>query len=280
MQMFKKARSIKSVLATGLLTMSLSSAWALPKEIEIDRLVLGIETAVEKSNWDKAHTRLTTLKALNDELPPVYFYYRGKVSTEQEDWKAAREALEQYLSIEGKEAEYYRASLALLNHIEEQESLKVDEEVKSTVATHLVLEDSEHKQYINQLKKLYLVDDGRDALELHINTLLSHHRYIPGRYRSDRHWAGSLYQIQVRKNMISVMEKRSNSQGGYSINQDQLGVYGVNPYLTISCDSVGDQCWVEHPESGKQWLELESNRGAADDIAKAFTHLIRYMQGG
>lgn len=257
-----------------------SSAWALPKEIEIDRLLLGVETAIENQRWDKANTRLIAVKALDDQLPSSYYYYRGLVSSEQESFKEARQALESYLGLEGKEGQYYRESLKLLNRIEDKEQVQVREKIRTSMASHLVLEDGEHKKYITQLQKLYLVDNGRDALELHINTLLSNHRYIPGRYRSDRKWAGSLYQIQVHRGEIAILEKRADKQGGYSLNQDQVNVYGVNPYMNVHCDSVGDQCWLRHPETGKQWLELEANRNAANNVAEAFTHLLRHMQGG
>ncbi|MFC3152650.1 hypothetical protein ACFOEK_16560 [Litoribrevibacter euphylliae] len=273
---------VKSVvLLSALLSFGWSSAsFALPKEIEIDRLLLGVETAVEQQQWDKANARLIAVQALEDDLPSRFYFYRGQVSLQLADDKGARQALERYLEQEGKEGQHYRDSLMLLNQIEEREDRAKQEQVRSSMASQLVLEDRGHSSYLEKLQKLYLVDSARDALELHINTLLSNHRYIPGRYRSDRDWRGSLYQVQVRRGQISVMEKRSNDQGGYSLNQDQLSIYGVNPYLATHCDSVGDQCWIRHPETGKQWLELEANPKAADSIAEAFSHLLRHMQGG
>lgn len=270
-----------AVLISALLGVSWSSvSHALPKEIEIDRLLLGVETAVEQQQWDKANARLIAVQALEDELPSRYYFYRGQVSLQLADYKDARQTLERYLKQEGKDGQYYRESLMLLNQIEEREDQVRQEQVRSSMASQLVLEDRGHTSYIEKLQALYLVDSARDALELHINTLLSNHRYIPGRYRSDRDWKGSLYQVQVRRGEISVMEKRSNDQGGYSLNQDQLYIYGVNPYLATHCDSVDDQCWIRHPETGKQWLELEADPQAADNIAEAFSHLLRHMQDG
>jgi len=272
-------RSVFTLLMLVSISFSCVS-WALPKEIEIDRLLLGVETALDQEQWDKANTRLIAVKALDDGLPARYYYYRGQVSLKLSSFEEAKQALETYLKREGKEGQYYRQSLILLNQIEEQETQVQQEQRRTSMASHLVLEDRSHRTYIEKLQSLYLVDSARDALELHINTLLSNHRYIPGRYRSDREWRGSLYQIQVRKDAISIVEKRANNQGGYRMNQDQLSVYGVNPYLNTYCDSVGDQCWIRHPETGKQWLELEAKPKAADDIAEAFSHLLRHMQGG
>lgn len=263
------------VSVTGLVALPVA---ALPKEIEIDRLLLAVETSVANQNWDKANARLISVKALDDAPPAEFYYYRGKVSTELQEYSEAKEALEFYLEQQGREGEFYRASLELLNRIEDSEVKQQTESARKSMGSQLVIEDKEHKNYINKLQSLYLVDSGRDALELHINTLLSNHRYIPGRYRDTRKWLGSEYQIQVRRGVVSILEKRSNQSGGYSLNQDQITVYGVNPYLGVECDSVGDQCWINHPETGKHWLELEHDRDAASKAAEAFSHLIRLMQ--
>ncbi len=253
---------------------------ALPKDIEIDRLLLAVETAVSQQQWDKANARLIAVHALDEDLPSVFYFYRGQVSVELGAYKEAKTALETYLGQEGKDGTHYRDSLLLLNRIEEQEQLQQQKATRASMASHLVLEDGEHTKYIARLKELYLVDSPLQALELHINTLLSNHRYIPGRYRSDRKWLGSLYQIQTQRGQISILAKRSNPDGGYSLNQDQISIYGVNPYLGVHCDSVGDQCWIRHPETGKHWLELEADREAVKTVAEAFTHLLRHMQGG
>ena len=276
----KMFRSIRVRLLVTVSFLVSFSAFALPKEIEIDRLLLGVETSVSEQQWDKANTRLIAVKALDDELPAAFYYYRGKVSIELNDNQSAKEALEYYLEQEGREGEFYRASLELLNEIEEAEVFQKTERTRQSMSSQLVIEDSEHKKYIQKLKSLYLVDQGRDALELHINTLLSNHRYIPGRYRDTRKWLGSKYQIQVRGGDVSILEKRANKDGGYSLNQDSISVYGVIPYLKTQCDIVGDQCWVNHPETGQQWLELEYDSDAVSSVAEAFSHLIRYMQGG
>ncbi|WP_284383130.1 tetratricopeptide repeat protein [Litoribrevibacter albus] len=269
------------VLATLMLSLSLvSGVWALPKEIELDRLMLGVETAISEQQWDKANARLIAAQALDDEMPAVFYFYRGQVSSQLGEYAEAKQALERYLEREGKDGSHYRASLMLLNQLEEKEQKQAQEQIRSASATQLVLQDAAHTDYIEQLKTLYLVESPQEALELHINTLLSNHRYIPGRYRSDRKWMGSLYQIQTHRGEIAVLEKRANPKGGYSLNQSQVSIYGVNPYVGVSCDSVGDQCWIKHPETGKQWLELEANSKAAESIAEAFSHLLRQMQGG
>jgi hypothetical protein len=255
-------------------------ALALPKDIEIDRLLLSIETSVAAQQWNKANARLIAVKSLDDELPAAFYYYRGQVSMHLNNTQDAKVALEYYLEKEGREGEFYRTSLGFLNQIEDVDTARKTEKVRQSMSRQLVIEDSEHKKYIETLRGLYLVEEGRDALEFHINTLLSNHRYIPGRYRNTNQWLGSLYQIQVRRGEVSILEKRADNTGGYSLNQDLISVYGVNPYLQIQCDAVGDQCWLNHPETGKQWLELEPNRRAVTDVAEAFSHLIRYMQGG
>lgn len=268
----------------SLLILALSLAWsswalALPKEIEVDRLLLAVEDSISQQDWSRADARLVAVKALELDPPQSFFYFRGLVSTELNDFRKARHALERYVVMTGKDGEFYRDSLKLLNRIEGLEQAKIKQTLHASKSSQLVMNDGEHNQYIQRLKTLYLVEQARDALEMHINTLLSNHRYIPGRYRSDRQWKGSLYQIQVHQGEISILEKRADEQGGYRLNQDSVGVYGVNPYISVQCDSVGDQCWIHHPETGRQWLELESDRHAVETVAEAFTHLLRHMQG-
>ena len=283
--MLIQLKSLPKALAIVCLFCLSLRALALPAAMELDRLLLGVETAVEQQQWDKANTRLIAMNALGSELPAVFYFYRGNVSAQLQQFDEARHALEIYVQKEGREADFYRQSLALLNQIEEavaeRQQSQDQQQAQATEAKNsfqLSMEDVDHKNYIKRIQQLYLRAQGGQALQLHINTLLSNHRYIPGKYRKDSEWLGSLYQIKVKKGGISLITKQAKNADGYSIKQQYLAIYGVNPYLSSNCDSHNQQCWLQHPESGLPWLELEFDRKATTQVADAFSHLFRFMQ--
>jgi hypothetical protein len=259
---------------------STSYAQALPEDIELDRLMLATETAIETQQWQRANVRLISINALTIDPPPRYYFYRGKVSMAMAQYSEAQDAIERYLKEAGREGEFYRQGLAILNRIEDKQTAERDnvERNRRVDLSQLSLQDQDHQDYLTKISDLYLLEEPRQALQLHINTLLTNHRYIPGKYRRSSEWLGSLYQVKVVKGQVILVAKRADTGQSYQISQDVLSIYGVNPYISSNCDSLSQQCWLNHPETGKLWLELEPNLQAAKDIAEAFSHLIRVMQ--
>ena len=97
-------------------------AMQLPPEMEADRFLLQAESAIEEQDFERAKTtmdRILELQAEHDlELPEQFPFRYAQVLERLGLYEEAMESVTRYLATTGRDAEFYREALELLNAAE------------------------------------------------------------------------------------------------------------------------------------------------------------------
>ncbi len=264
-----------------------SNAVGLPPEIELDRFIIAAKKHILEKQYVEAEDYLLRAKNLGVELPTDFYYAYGQVLFHKKQTVDARHYLETYVEKVGKDGDFYQESLELINTIEEKESAKEKEKQTtesvtkkakldwSSVAKSMKVENG----YIEELKSFYLTQDEREALQLHINSLLS--VYHIGNVPHLKRVASMSYvtSLSLSDNMIyaSVLNAKKNSSDLRAVSS-KFSVFGVNPYVDYGCESEAMNCWIAHPVDGTKWIRIINDSDAAKELVKALTYLIKVMQ--
>ena len=102
------------ILAVSLAAASAAS-WALPAEIEADRLLLLIKAARDAKDYPTEVQRMEDLAALNVALPESYYFHYANALVHIKSERRAKAMYEKYLMVAGKNGKYYGDALAALN---------------------------------------------------------------------------------------------------------------------------------------------------------------------
>ncbi|WP_417515051.1 hypothetical protein [Marinobacter sp.] len=263
------------VISSALLA---GQAAALAPEHETRRLMLAIEESVAAESWGEASEYLNRLQLLDAEKPADYHYYRGRVMLQSSHFNEAQAALETYVTSAGVEGSHYQSALKLITGIERARKEKALVTQVGDEARVAVIEPAGDKRTAS-LRKLYLADSDREALVLHLNSLLgvAGWRQDQAVVRLDRP-ADIEYRLSSSGNAISIQEIRRNSSGGVTRKTGQIPVFGVNPQVEWGCEQAVATCWVYDPRDGSRLFQLSSNRSQAEEIAQTLGRLIRELQ--
>ncbi len=264
---------LASVLAAG-------QAHALAPEHEIHRLMLATDEAVAAGNWEDAGDYLNRLQQLEGEKPSDYFYYRGRVMLQAGLLNEAQSALEAYVDQEGAQGSHYKESLQLITSIEKKrkEQALIAAGANSEAGKIAVIEPA-GEQSIASLRKLYLVNSDREALVLHLNSLLDVAGWRREQSVLDVNTPADIqYQIRSQDSSIVIQEIRRTDDGKVVRRSQSLSVYGVNPMVEWGCEAVVGACWVYDPRDGSRLLQLAPGRDQAREIAGTLGQLIRNLQ--
>ena len=102
----------------------------LPPEIEADRFLLQVETAIQEQNFQDAKTTIDRLLELqadhNLELPEQFSFQYGQVLKRLGLYDEAMETVTRYLTRVGRAGEFYREALALLNDAESAKATAIE----------------------------------------------------------------------------------------------------------------------------------------------------------
>ncbi|MCG8609213.1 MAG: hypothetical protein MI864_01635 [Pseudomonadales bacterium] len=270
-------------LLIAMVVVSTSVVYALPKEHEMNRLMLAVEKYVSEQSWQKANQTLQDILALNTAVPTEFAFYQGRVLMEFQSWENAKIALEKYVVEAGTEGGFYRNALEQLTVIEEHlREGRVENSVDQAPAT---ASDSEalgqrEDQYLSDLKSLYLTSDEQVALLRHINSLLANHSYQGQKIKRKVQSSGIAYKVSVDQSKdLLIQEKVFNADEGVKINLKRMSVFGVDPILRYGCDKESYVCWLYDPVDGyDRWLLIDRDDGAASELATALSRLIRRLQ--
>jgi|SRR5690554_407817 len=251
---------------------------ALAPEHEARRLMLAIEEAVTEESWGEAGEYLNRLQLLEAEKPVDYHYYRGKVMLQSSHFNEAQSALEAYVTKAGTEGEHYQDALKLLTNIERERKAKAQAPKTSSDTKIAVIEPAGDSR-LESLRKLYLADSDREALVLHLNSLLgtAAWREDQGVVRLDKR-PDIEYRVNVSGNAIAVQEIKRNSAGGATRTTAQVQVFGVNPQVEWGCEPAVATCWVYDPRDGSRLFQLAPNRTQVEEVAQTLGKLIRNLQ--
>ena len=102
----------------------------LPPEIEADRFLLQVETAIQEQDFQGAKTtidRILELQAEHDlELPEQFSFQYAQVLERLGLYDEAMETVTRYLTRVGRAGEFYREALALLNDAESAKATAIE----------------------------------------------------------------------------------------------------------------------------------------------------------
>ncbi|MBW0149148.1 hypothetical protein [Marinobacter arenosus] len=276
---YEKGRQLARglVLASTLLA---GQALALAPEHEMRRLMLATEEAVAAESWSEAGEYLNRLQRLEGSKPADYFYYRGRVMYQAKHLNEAQSALEEYVTSAGAEGSHYQEALKLITEVEKARSEKAQsaQSANGEGGKIAVIEPAGDQQ-LSSLRKLYLVNTDREALTLHLNSLLE----VAG-WREDQTIvqvdkpADIEYRINADDSSINVQEIRRDANGRVVRKNQSLSVYGINPQVEWACEVAATTCWVYDPRDGSRLLQLAMNRQRTQEIAQTMGRLIRNLQ--
>ncbi|MGO1750311.1 MAG: hypothetical protein ACTHZR_08575 [Marinobacter sp.] len=264
-----------AVVASALMA---GQAAALAPEHESRRLMLATEEAVTAENWGEASEYLTRLQNLDAKKPADYHYYRGRVMLQSSHFNEAQSALEAYVTKAGTEGDHYQNALKLITEIERARKENAKAPQIGDEARIAVIEPAGDKR-VASLRKLYLADSDREALVLHLNSLLgiAGWRQDQTVVRLDRP-ADIEYRLSIGNDAISTQEIRRNDSGGVTRKTTQIPVFGVNPQVEWGCEQAVAACWVYDPRDGSRLFQLSPNRSQTEEIAQTLGKLIRNLQ--
>ncbi len=280
------AVSSKTVSRLGLALVLVSGLWAgsagaLAPEHEMRRLMLATEEAVKAGNWGEAGEFLNRLQQLEGKKPVDYFFYRGQVMLQAGHLNEAQSALEAYVTQAGSDGSHYQAALKLITEVERARKSRAGaaSKVAAGEAPKIAVIEPAGGQSIAALRQLYLADSDREALTLHLNSLLD----VAG-WRKDRTVvrldkpADVSYRVATRGSTISIQEIRRESGSQVVRTTETLDVFGVNPLIEWDCEPTVASCWVYDPRDGSRLLQLAMDREQARDVARTLGQLIRHLQ--
>lgn len=253
-------------------------AQALPPEHEMRRLMLAVEDAVSSENWSEAGEYLNRLQQLEGEKPADYYFYRGQVMFRAGLFNEARAALESYVTKAGSDGTHYQKALTLITDIERARRSAGAQGTGAEPPRIAVIEPAEGHD-LEVLRKLYLTDSDRDALVLHLNSLLelSGWRADTTVVHLDRP-ADLFYRVSAEAGVIRLQELRREDGNRQARQTETMEVYGVNPVVEWDCEDAASACWIYDPRDGSRLLQLGYDRDRAAGVARTLGQLIRALQ--
>ncbi len=268
--------ALGAVLASALLA---GPALALAPEHETRRLMLATEEAVVAENWGEAAEYLNRLQQLEGEKPADYYFYRGRVMLQSSHLNEAQSALETYVSRAGAEGAHYQESLQLITSIEKTRKQNALAPQATGETEQVAVIEPAGEGRIESLRKLYLADSDREALTLHINSLLelAGWRRDQAVVRLDRP-ADVEYRLGTQGEEIQIQELKRAEDGRILRSTETMSVFGINPRVEWRCETTVSTCWVYDPRDGSRLLQLAENRERVQEIAETLGQLIRSLQ--
>ena len=255
-----------------------SPALALKPEHEAQRLVLATQQALEQKNYVAARQYIDAAKALKVELPNDFHYFEAQQLLHDGLSDAARQALENYVDLAGREGEYYRKSLRTITEIAQQKPAAGKKAADPSAKLEWSQRKNKTSAYTRNLQSVYQIDNGTKALVAHINSMLSYYAYNTHnitagsdigqatRHRIRSNADGEIISSNLPPKMASEFERT----------EERFSVFGVNPYVNFRCASYS--CWLLNPVDQSEWLQIENNEKVATELSKAMRELIRTLQ--
>ena len=254
---------------------------ALKPEHEGARLLLAAEQAIEQKNFAKAKGFLRQAENLSIPLAAEFHYYKGRVLASDGRRREARRQFEIYVDRAGSEGNYYKDALRQITRIEARAPAQTAAAApKAEISWSARPGDS----YTERLQMLYRASTPVEALVTHVNKLLDFYAYGDPRITAaNRIKNPTKHSIRVsqRGEIISLSQRTAGAKSSPQnplAKEERFAVFGVNPYLEHRCDSATASCWILHPNSEDDWLQIVQSRTAVDELSKALTQLIKQLQ--
>lgn len=259
-----------------------SKLLALSPEFEADRLMLLAEEQVNAQQFAKAEATLQQIGELKVNPPTQYYFLRGQVLSHNNRVTDAIAALETYVESGGKESDHYSQALTMISELKEKSPTEnnSDNYLPGKAEINWAIAPQKNDGYLDHLQYLYQTKDTKLALVNHINTILMSYSISDGRRDGNTTQSGMRYSVATGNQGKLVTTTRDTEQQAERITNDQLSVYGVNPYVEYSCQTAANICVIYNPVNQQPWLQIVKNESAVKELSKAISELIKLMQTG
>jgi hypothetical protein len=256
------------------------SVYALPANIEQDRYLLAAKRFYDEQRLDKVDEYLKKIDVVNHQPDALFYYLKSEVSASKRQPVEQIKALEKYVELAGKEGEFYAKALNTITDIEEQQHQSAKPVIKPQLSA---AKDNQpavsQNEYVQRLQKLYLVDDEKNALVMHINTLLGTMVYTGSRLQTvAKELAGIQYSISVDASQQIVTLKKDRTQQPEKLTTQSVNIFGKSLWLTRDCQYQQAQCTIRLPDSIDAWFVVAYDEKNTQELATALEHLIRLLQ--
>ncbi|MBL4865815.1 MAG: hypothetical protein JKY67_05520, partial [Pseudomonadales bacterium] len=268
-----------------------SPALALPINIEVHRYLLATQKHINNKNYSAAETYLTKMKDLRSpddiEMPNEYFYYYGVISQNGQRFDEALQHYEKYIAKTGTDGEFYKQTLQAITDTEETQSRQesnalkaAEQKVKRTdmIGQLSQAKLSQNNEYDTKIKNLYLSEKIESALVLHINSLLTTYPFNGKRIKSSTPQNAIIYTVKINNSNDIITQRQDNTSEHPLISTSRYPIYGANPFIAHKCDAMTARCEIRTPDGKNFWVEIAYEKEAAEEVAYAFSRLIKALQ--
>ena len=138
----------------------------------------------------------------------------------------------------------------------------------------------EQARYLEQIKKLYLTSNERQALLAHANALLETYALRAGYQIGSSKPRDLIYQLAAGQSGELLVREETRSEGRIEVRNRPLAIFGVDPFIRYECPVGGIVCEIKNPTDGSPWLTVVRDHDGAAELAKALSFLIRNLQKG
>lgn len=144
------------------------------------------------------------------------------------------------------------------------------------------LSSADHERYLAELKRLYPRQSSRKALLEHCNRLLESYSLRAGYRVGETQASDLLYQLSfLGEGQLNVREEIRSADGSrMEVHNRPLELYGVDPFVRYDCPTRGPSCQVLSPKDGSPLFTLVRDHAGMEELARAFSYLIRDLQRG
>lgn len=147
-------------------------------------------------------------------------------------------------------------------------------------AAENALGGDESARYLEQIRKLYLTGDERQALLAHSNALLQTYALRAGYQIGSSTPHDIVYQLSAGDSGELLVREETRSEGRIEVRNRAVAIFGVDPFIRYECPSHGIVCEIKNPSDGSPWLTVVRDHDGAAELAKALSFLIRNLQKG
>jgi len=278
MGLARKAAFLVTLMMLGFVQQS----WALPEDVEMDRYILAIGQYLDQGKFNLAQKYLKKAEDLSSEPPAIYHYYKALVARQSNQTAQERNALEQYVSKAGKDAEHYQE--VLLRMTELDESVGAADSTSSKNSDEALIEAfrqdrlADDQAYVKKLQDLYLQDDPVQAIVTHINQMLATHAYTGMRMNKADGGYRLLYNISTSGKGLILLVEKDRGHTPERITTSKMSVYGQSPFIEHECIYERSYCVIKKPDTTTDWFKMGYSKEAAAELSEALSRLIHFLQ--
>ncbi|HYQ40067.1 MAG TPA: hypothetical protein VER09_14150, partial [Pseudomonas sp.] len=85
----------------------------------------------------------------------------------------------------------------------------------------------------------------------------------------------------ARSGVLNVREETRSADGSrMAVRNQQVELFGADPFIRYQCPNRGPSCQVLNPQDGTPLLTLVRDHAGVAELAKALTFLVRDLQKG